>query len=302
MDVCRGKSWSVGVFCLMTVFGCSEPPDVDLLALVDGSGLDSAVEAYRMMKDEEPDGLDMEFLRSLSVTLAEKGNDDAALAFLRLNLEAYPDSVQTHTDLAKLHLALNHKDSSRVHISNAEQLDPLRLSTLMLRKRIFFVPVDFEAQTEFITEQFYIRPISGADAELDYPAVMSSIDHIKKILGSRSWPTEELTLEEDRKDLARHEGEMVRGEAFVYTVMNPEQTEVLGCVYIFASRWDDYNAEISMWTTEQAFDEGLDELLFANVKEWIANEWPFEKVVYFGRDVSFREFYEKLGAQDEKYH
>ena len=149
IKVCHGELWLVGVFCLMTVVGCNEPPDVDLLELVDTSGLDSAVEAYKGMNDEESENLDVEFLRSLSVKLVEKGNNEAALAFLRLNLEAYPDSVQTHTDLAKLHFALDHKDSSRVHISNAEQLDPLRLSTVMLRKRIFFVPVDFKAPTEF---------------------------------------------------------------------------------------------------------------------------------------------------------
>ena len=28
----------------------------------------------------------------------------------------------------------------------------------------------------------------------------------------------------------------------------------------------------------------------------------FEKVVYFGRDISFGEFYNKLDIQDKKYH
>ncbi len=62
-------------------------------------------------------------------------------------------------------------------------------------------------------------------------------------------------------NLERHEEEMIRGEKFVYTVLSREQTEVLGCIYIFPSRWDDHDAEISMWTTEDAYNEGLEAAL-----------------------------------------
>ncbi len=287
---------------MLSCISYATPLSEQLINTFQNTGLEEAVEEYQAVLSNDPSSIKMEDLRSLSATLAENENYTAALEFLHLNAVAYPESIQVYKDLALIHFNLFNSDSSRIYITQAEELDPLLLSTIILRKSIFFVPSDFIAPSEFTTEDFYIRPISGEDAELDYPAVMSSIDHIKQIMGSRNWPTEQLSLEEDRGDLARHEGEMVRGEKFVYTVLNREQTQVLGCIYIFPSRWDDHDAEISMWTTEEAYNDGLDEALFSSIKEWITAEWPFDKVVYPGRDTSFGEFYAKLGAQDEQYH
>lgn len=280
----------------------ANPLSEQLFDSFQNSGLEEAVEEYQALLSNDPSSIEMEDLRFLAASLAENGDYIAAFEFLHLNAVAFPESVQVFKDLALLHFNLCNRDSSRIYITQAEELDPLLLSTIVLRKSIFFVPLDFTAPSDFTTEDFYIRPISGEDAELDYPAVMSSIEHIKQIMGSRNWPTEQLSLEEDRNDLTRHEGEMIRGEKFVYTVLNREQTEVLGCIYIFPSRWDDHDAEVSMWTTEEAYNNGLDVILFSSVKEWIRTEWPFEKVVYPGRDTSFGEFYGKLGAQDEQYH
>jgi tetratricopeptide (TPR) repeat protein len=234
--------------------------------------------------------------------LVESGDVEAALELCTQIVEENPESIEARVNLAKLHFALGHRDQARRHISLAEEMDPLRLSTVLARKRIFFVPDDFVAPAQLDTDSLYLRPIAASDAELDYPAVMGSIEHIKKTLGSRSWPRPDLTLEEDRQSLALHEEEMKRGEAFVYTVMDPEQTEIIGCVYIFISRWDDHDAEVSMWTTRTAFDDGIDPIVFETVKEWIAAEWPFEKVVYVGREISHEEFFAKLDEQDRKYH
>lgn len=287
---------------LFMVNSCMEESDRLFVDLIERNQLDSAAQVYRTQIKTNSEELSMDALSVLSAEFYKKGNHTASFFLSRLNLISNPDSIRPIIDLAKLHLVAGSKDSSRYYISIAEKIDPFRLSTVLLRKRIFFVPAEFKVPPSCETPHFYTRPISGADAELDHPAVMSSIEHIKSVLGSHSWPTPGLTLEEDRADLIGHEGEMERGEAFVYTVMNPAQTEIIGCIYIFPSRWDDHDAEISMWTTKEAFDQGLDEILYSQVKEWINQKWPFNRVVYLGREVSFSEFYQKLGKQDEKYH
>jgi hypothetical protein len=34
-------------------------------------------------------------------------------------------------------------------------------------------------------------------------------------------------------------------------------------------------------------DKGLDAILFNSVKEWIEKDWPFKKVAYPGREISW---------------
>lgn len=294
-------------FALITLFsiaaiGTASSLESILFDTVIENGLEEAIILYHNESDLSDSGIELEVLRILAQNLRTEGQFEAARAFLHLNMKAYPESIQPLTDLAVFTFSMGERDSSRIYIGLAEELDPFLLSTVILRKRIFFIADEFSYPKELETANFYIRPIRGSDAEMDYPAVMSSISHIRNTMGSRSWPSEELTLEEDRTDLARHEGEMERGEAFVYTVMNKTQTEILGCIYIFTSRLDHLDAEIAIWTTLEAFENGLDSVLFQEVQNWINNEWPFEEVVYPGRSISFQEFYTSLGEQDEKYH
>lgn len=177
---------------------------------------------------------------------------------------------------------------------------PQKLSEIILEKRLFFVPDTFSAPEHLVQEQFILKPIRTIHAELDYKAIMSSVEHLTGVLGRRSWPGD-LTLEENRKVLESHEWEFENRVGFVYTVMNKSETEIIGCLYIYPSRLDDYDAEIGMWVTEQEYHKGTDDLLFNAVKEWLVQEWPFSSVVYPGREINWGEFYTKLEVQDQKY-
>ena len=42
-----------------------------------------------------------------------------------------------------------------------------------------------------------------------------------------------------------------------------------------------------MWVRESAYDEGLDSILFATVKDWISKEWPFKNPGYPGREITW---------------
>ncbi len=55
----------------------------------------------------------------------------------------------------------------------------------------------------FETDAFVVRPLREAHASLDYAAVMESRDDLRRSsLGT--WPRDGFTLEENRRDLARH--------------------------------------------------------------------------------------------------
>ncbi|MCK4809169.1 MAG: GNAT family N-acetyltransferase, partial [Candidatus Aenigmarchaeota archaeon] len=101
------------------------------------------------------------------------------------------------------------------------------------------------------------------------------------------WPEKDLTYEEDLIDLRWHQKEFQERSSFAYTVMNLDETECLGCMYIYPSDNPNYNAIIMMWVRQSEVADGLDEILFSTVKTWIKDKWPFEKVAYPGRDVSW---------------
>src|SRR3712207_2559313 len=79
----------------------------------------------------------------------------------------------------------------------------------------------------------HARPIRADDVALDFPAVMSCRDRLWARYGEGwGWPPAGLTYEQDRADLARHEREMAALENFAYAVLDADETELVGCVYV----------------------------------------------------------------------
>ena len=72
--------------------------------------------------------------------------------------------------------------------------------------------------------------------------------------------------------------------------MTLDEVECLGCMYIYPSENPSYDAIIMMWVRQSEVPNGLDKILFSIVKKWIQEKWPFNKVAYPGRDVSWDEF------------
>lgn len=144
------------------------------------------------------------------------------------------------------------------------------------------------------TPQFILRPIVAADAELDYEAVMESRDFLRKWEQS-TWPEDDFTVEANRKDMVKLEDRHKSGESFAYTVMNPEQTECFGCVYLFspsakwladaditalgADHWSDRDALLSFWVRKSKLAEGLDRTLLDSLLRWLEEEWSFDAPV-----------------------
>jgi hypothetical protein len=46
----------------------------------------------------------------------------------------------------------------------------------------------------------------------------------------------------------------------------------------------DYDAEVWLWVRAGELDSGLDAVLYATVRGWIEECWPFRRVAYPGRD------------------
>ncbi|HBP50800.1 MAG: hypothetical protein US68_C0017G0017 [Candidatus Shapirobacteria bacterium GW2011_GWE1_38_10] len=152
-----------------------------------------------------------------------------------------------------------------------------------------FVPSDFEVPERLETDKFRLRMLKVTDVVKDYDAVMTSVDHLQGIFGPRSkWPTKDLTFEQDLIDLGWHQKEYQTRSSFAYTVMDLDESRCLGCMYIFHPTKEEFDAEVYMWVRENARD--LDILLYETVRKWILEKWPFKRVAYPGRGISWDEW------------
>ena len=150
-------------------------------------------------------------------------------------------------------------------------------------ERTSFLPDSFEVPDSLTTDIFHLRMLSIDDVDNDYEAVMESKE-LLRVLFDGSWPHDGFTLEENLSDLEKHQREFEQREAFTYTVVNLDDSKVIGCVYIFPSDSEDIDAVVYMWVRQSEYDKGLDPILFDTVRKWLVEVWPFDRVSYPGRD------------------
>jgi hypothetical protein len=131
----------------------------------------------------------------------------------------------------------------------------------------------------------HLRPIREADVDIDYPAVMGSQERLWAKFGEMwGWPRATMTYEADRKDLARHADEIAADETYNYAVLDPEETELLGCVYIDppAERSPaGSDALVSWWVVDAHHGGELERALDEFVPRWMSETWGFQAVHYF---------------------
>lgn len=165
------------------------------------------------------------------------------------------------------------------------------ISSYSFAQSLPFVPADFKVPTVFENKHFRIRTLTVNDVVKDYDAVMSSLDHLQGVFGPNSnWPSADLSFEQDLIDLGWHQKEFQMRSSFAYTVVTLDEKRVIGCIYIFPTGKGDFNASITMWVRADVVKDGYDSILFNTVKDWISEDWPFEKPAYPGRTITWEQW------------
>src|SRR5690625_3361927 len=80
-------------------------------------------------------------------------------------------------------------------------------------------------------DEFILRPITAADARLDYEAVMDSREYLRQWEQS-TWPEDDFTVADNQSDLVDLERWNSENLAFTYTIPDPSESRCLGRVYI----------------------------------------------------------------------
>jgi len=145
-----------------------------------------------------------------------------------------------------------------------------------------FVPSDFNVPLGLTTSDFVLEPLGPEHNEQDYDAWTSSLEHITETPGFPwgSWPRE-TTPDENRKDLERHADDFGTRKGFTYTVLDPTDRDVIGCVYIYPVRGGDGTAAVRSWVRKS--HAHLDTPLWRAVSDWLETDWPFASVQYAPR-------------------
>jgi hypothetical protein len=139
------------------------------------------------------------------------------------------------------------------------------------------VPDGFEVPHGLEHERFRVRKLTIDDVVKDFEAINDRVDH----RGDPRPPFVD-TIELNLVDLGWHQKEFELRRSFAYTVVAPDESQVLGCVYLNPS--ESHDARITFWVRRSAFEAGLDPVLEDAVREWVATRWPFERVSYAERD------------------
>lgn len=146
-----------------------------------------------------------------------------------------------------------------------------------------FVPDEFDPPAGMTTPQFRLEPLGPQHNEADYAAWTSSMQHIRATPGFATgrWPRE-MTIDENRDDLLRHQRDFQARAGFTYTVLDNDD-DVIGCVYIYPLKPhpEPRAAHVESWVRTDRAE--LDLPLHRAVSDWLASDWPFRRVDYARR-------------------
>jgi len=159
---------------------------------------------------------------------------------------------------------------------------------------MLFYPANRPVPGSLRSHELLLLPLSTAQVELDYEALMESKDMLR-LWSQSAWPRDDFTLDENLEDLRQHEQEHLRRVAFTYTVLDRTGQRCLGCVYIhplpeevlksvapspLTSGQERFAAFVRFWVRQSRLADGLDRRLLAGLRGWFEKDWPFDHVFF----------------------
>ena len=151
-----------------------------------------------------------------------------------------------------------------------------------------YLPENFIAPENCKVGDFYFSILEPSITEIDYKVVMSSRKRLRQIFKrDDTWPAEDMTLDENTKDLVRHETEFKQKKAFAYSVYPLEKNDYIGCIYINPTK-KSYDCEVYLWVSDSSFH--MDNVLFRQTKKWLNEVWSFKHAAFPGREIAWDEW------------
>ena len=161
--------------------------------------------------------------------------------------------------------------------------------------KVGFREQGIEPADGFTGDGFIVRPLMPSDVVLDYEAVTSSREFLYDWEQDPPYPPEDFSVEDNLEDLEQMDSQHRCGTRYTYTVMNAEETEVLGCIYLLPNDDRMYrtakvtshdgtdlssvDATVSFWVRVSTWEDGFERTLLAAVLKWLRDDWSLERPV-----------------------
>ena len=142
-----------------------------------------------------------------------------------------------------------------------------------------------------LQNQYLFEVLHPRHLVLDFQAVMSCKEYLRRWSNS-VWPEETFKIEDNLFDLEWHYQEYQQKIAFTYTILNPEKTKCLGCIYIRPTAsiqsltteetgiLEPYPFFCSYWVIDEVRNTEMEELLFSDLNKWLENIWNFHGIIF----------------------
>jgi hypothetical protein len=148
------------------------------------------------------------------------------------------------------------------------------------------LPPGFTAPRTLTYDDIVASALTRSHLEDDVRGINASIELIQRTRGG-GWPTGPVSDEYNYVDLVWHEQEFREGTSFAY-VVHDAGGEYLGCCYLYpmgqrtelSEELLRYDVDVSWWVTPDAYERGYYTKLYAALRHWLAEEFPFGEVYY----------------------
>lgn len=144
--------------------------------------------------------------------------------------------------------------------------------------------------SRLVHQSFVATPLTTDNFALDYAAYMASPDVIRVHSDGR-WQVDGFTLDQDRAQVAIHEADHKAHRAFTFLLLDPAESESLGCLYVnpllaylrrvdadpqTLSTFPPASAMVTFWIRQDRQHVGLAAVVAEAVNTWLMTAWPLE--------------------------
>jgi hypothetical protein len=141
---------------------------------------------------------------------------------------------------------------------------------------------------------FVAVPLSPANVQLDFAAYMAS-PAVIRVHSDGRWPIDGFTLEDDQRQAAAHDAAHQARRAFTFLLLDPSQSQSLGCVYVNPLRdflrragadletidsMPEASGMVTFWIREDQQGTGLSYAVAKALSGWLAMDWPLERCLF----------------------
>ena len=146
------------------------------------------------------------------------------------------------------------------------------------------LPPGFKLPANLVSERFALQPLRLRDSALDHELIAASVRHLdQEVYPGGSWAAS-MTPERAQIEAGYYQRQFEMARGFAYMVMDPAKQRSLGRVYIWKSEKRGYDAMLNYFVRESELQSGLAGELDRALRDWLARDWPFQRVLFY-RDL-----------------